>query len=155
MKNTLKRYTWEIAIAIFFISLILFINSSHNTELAKKDIEKQNAMSDAQDLINYAEADAAKKTKIEIIQEQIEDNKYDNKLYWKAAEKAKKISEASIWYWRCLEAEWQLELKWEEYNLECHKYYIKSTWLISETYYKDLQKFDTFNLENTKIELGL
>ena len=52
----------------------------------------------------------------------------------------KKDYENKIWKQRCLETLWELELKSMTWELDCTK---------------DLEKFATYNLENTKSWLGL
>ena len=67
-------------------------------------------MQEQQAKIDEAEAKAAKRTKIEIIKDQIEASKSLQNDLKEDLEQVTKVHDANIWYTRCLEIEGQLEL---------------------------------------------
>jgi len=95
-----------------------------------------------------AQAEANQKTEIEIVKEKLVKNKEKVPNLKKAKEKANKLYETGVWYGRCLELLWELELKWLDHELECREYEGEDT-------YEFLKKFSSYNINNTRKELGL
>jgi len=146
-----------IFVFILFIALYFYnLNESHSKTIAKKNIEYQELKQQAQDLIDIAESEAAHKTKIETIQSEIKISKSIWNDYNEKLEQAQKLRDANIWYQRCLEALWELELQSEKYDLECLPYQYDILFSeFNEDTYEELKKFDTFNFMKTRESLDL
>ena len=95
-----------------------------------------------------ARAEASQKTEIEIVKEKLVKNKEKVPNLKKAKEKAHTLYETGVWYGRCLELLWELELKWLDHELECREYEGEDT-------YEFLKKFSSYNINKTRKELGL
>lgn len=144
-------------ITLIWVLYAININNK-NAEIKAKKIELQEQIKKTEE----AEARASQRSKIEIIQEQIKQTNIEEALYEKNLEEAKelliirqKIYESHIWYKRCLEIEWELEIKNIETDLVCYPYYIDVTWITSDEAYESLKKFASYNLNQTRADLGL
>lgn len=145
MKNFIKANR-VIIIAVLVIVALGYNSYSSYIKIQDAKFKIESIREDAQTLVDIAETEAKQRTKIEIIKQQIENAKEYSKETIKERLKWKKIDEAHTWYIRCLEEEWRLELKGEIYDLECKPYYISSTWLYSDTHYKNLERFASYNM---------
>lgn len=87
---------------------------------------------------------AKQKTKIQLIKDSLYDNKNTIIARKEAKEQAQKQYNSSIWYGRCLETLWELELKFIDHGLQC-----------DSNNYKELEKFAIYSLHKTRQELGL
>ena len=157
MKN-LKEYITKKDIIIVLIFILIIGAVSYKISAAyKTDIAKQQLLLETKEKeVETANILAAKRSKIEIIKNQIANANDLKDDFKKDKEQAIKIEEANIWYIRCLEAEGQLELWSKQYELECYPYQYDIMFdSYNEDVYKDLEKFATYNLEQTKFELGL
>lgn len=139
------------AIVVGFIIWGTLLITGFKQEINTSNTEKTQLKEDLED----AEVRAAKKTRMEIIEEQVDQAHVWWKEYKKIYEDSKKIYESNIWYTRCLEVEGELQLKKIKTELKCLPYYINTTWLVSDKHYIELQRFKKENLQKTKEDLGL
>jgi len=111
MKN-LKEYITKKDIIIVLIFILIIGAVSYKISAAyKTDIAKQQLLLETKEKeVETANILAAKRSKIEIIKNQIANANDLKDDFKKDKEQAIKIEEANIWYIRCLEAEGQLEL---------------------------------------------
>lgn len=159
MINIKTKMNKQIKIILWIVILLLLIwavkTQIYITKLNKQNIELKNNKTTLEKKLNT-------KSKIELIQQQIKETKVDIEKYkketdetFKIAYEKKKISDSAVWYKNCLEIEWKLEILSMTWKIECLPYYIESTWLTSEEQYKNLEKYNSNNLYNINIELGL
>ncbi len=164
MKNFIKNNSKILVIS--FIVIVLFITlakiySYTQVEKAKTEmwVAHQEQLQEAQKL-----------SPIEVIEQDITFSKLDQEAYnqvlWKAEielqeaqdnlDKATKLRNSNVWYTRCKEIQGELLLKHIENNLVCVRY---SNWPYqqepNEEAYSELEKFASYNLNQTKIDLGL
>lgn len=144
-------------ILILIIGVIAVYSLTENAKLWKELESKNTLLEQKQEEVNYFEGKANTRSKLEVIQDEILTAKDIQAELDEDFIEAQKRKEANVWYVRCLELEGQLELSWKDYDLECLPYRSISEGFIftSQEAYKNLERFASYNIEQTKLDLGL
>jgi len=154
IQNLIMKNQNIIIAILFMISLWMsyyhYVNMSEareiNDTLAEKNIELRKV---AEDVITN-------RSKIEIIKEQLENSISIQEDRKEKLAEMELVYQTSVWYTRCLEAEWELELKGREYELQCIPYEWDVLWgYWDDSVLENLGRFSSENLNNTLVELGL
>jgi len=161
--NTIKKYWKFISLLALGVFILMFASIYH--------INKVEAITDKLNAeYEYEISEAKKPSEIEKIQEFIKvsqkDIKYSSEHIARKEEELardKKAYESIVWQKRCYEIDAQLLLIESEKNVDCRIYamynwsmdfsVIQIVW--EEEDYKYLEKFSSYNIDKTKIELGL
>jgi len=146
MKETIKQNIMQIALIITTVLLIILSSIVVRNHFEYKYTQRE---------IQSLKSEINNKTKLEIVQEQIKNYKTKIESFKKEYEESKKIYETSVWYLSCLEVEWELEIKEIKTDLMCLPYYNYDVWIFSDLEYSNLERFASYNIEQTKINLWL
>lgn len=148
----MKNIRWKTI--VFIITLLLWTTVVFWLSLRERTLQLEwlTKVSEKQEIVNKE----LQNNNLLLIQNDISYEKENIEYYKNNALVAQKKYESIIWRIRCLEIKWELELKWKENSLECKPYIIdEMMWVLSDENYNELEKFSTYNIQNTKVSLGL